>query len=77
MFINFYTFGSRQERALNKTLSDIRFGVSRMQAAVGSTDNPTELEVSARVARQFLRVDCDVDLIGGAHVCCICVAASA
>ena len=48
-----------------------------MQAAVGSTDNPTELEVSAIAAHHFLRVDCDVDLLGGAHVCCICVAASA
>jgi hypothetical protein len=41
-----HLLNSRQERILKKTLSDIRFGVSKMQTAVGSNDNLMEVEAS-------------------------------
>ncbi len=41
---------------LNKTLSDIRFGVKKMQIAVSSTDNVMEVEVS--VLRLHVSTNC-------------------
>ena len=38
---------------LNKTVSDIRFGLSRMQVALGSTDNLAEVAVSIFFSRLF------------------------